>query len=118
MNKSFLYFLLGCLTLIFSLFTTSESKAQCESFTISGQDIGIIQPQLCAPVPITLNVSYTFYDIVDPSKVQIRVLWDDGVTPPQTFPAVETVPGSKKFDVSLNKVYAPGPSCSYEPTTY
>lgn len=118
MNKSILYFLFGCLTFIFSLFTISDSKGQCGGFTISGQDIGIVQPQLCAPVPITLNVSYTFYDIVDPAKVQVRILWNNASNDIETLPAIETVPGSKKFDVSRSKVYAAGPSCSYEPTTY
>ncbi len=78
MHKAFHLFVLGFFASALLLtIPISESWGQCQSVTISGQDIGIVQPQVCAPVPITLNASYTFAFPVDPSKVQIRIEWNN-----------------------------------------
>jgi gliding motility-associated-like protein len=117
MHKAFHLFVLGFFASALLLtIPISESWGQCQSVTISGQDIGIVQPQVCAPVPITLNASYTFAFPVDPSKVQIRIEWNNAADEVETINATQV--GTNKFEVSQSKTYEAGNTCAYEPTTY
>lgn len=121
MQKALQCFILGFFAFLLSLLPIDKSWGQCQNITISGQDIGIVQPEMCAPVEIGINVSYTFAYPVDPNKVKIRIEWndrDDNNSAVDEIPAIEETPGSRKYVVSRNMVYAPGPNCTYEPVTY
>ena len=117
MHKAFQLFVLGFFaSALLLIIPISKSWAQCQGITVSGQDIGIVQPQVCAPVPITLNASYTFAFPVDPSKVQIRIEWNNASNEVDIINATEV--SANKFEISQSKIYGVGNTCAYEPTTY
>ncbi len=88
--------------------------SQCELITdnYSGQ----IPSSVCAPVTLAMDVRYKFMLPVDPSRVQILYVWNDGTGATTTVPAVSD--GDTIFTATASHVYPPADQCSYTAEAY
>jgi hypothetical protein len=83
--------------------------SQCALITdnYSGQSPNSV----CAPVNLTMDVRYKFIIPVDPSKVEILYVWNDGTGATTQVPAVSQ--GDTIFYTTQNHLYLPADNCSY-----
>jgi gliding motility-associated-like protein len=100
-----------------TLFASSFSlkvTGQCALITdnYSGQVAGSV----CAPVNLNMDVRYKFILPVDPSKVQILYVWNDGTGATTLIPAVSQ--GDTVFTATATHVYPPADQCSYTAEAY
>jgi gliding motility-associated-like protein len=105
--------LLTVTTLSASLFSPRAS-GQCALITdnYSGQVAGSV----CAPVNLNMDVRYKFILPVDPSKVQILYVWNDGTGATTTVPAITH--GDTVFTATASHIYPPADQCSYTAEAY
>ncbi|MBN1158043.1 MAG: PKD domain-containing protein [Bacteroidales bacterium] len=98
-----------CLT-TFSLRTLGQCALITDNY--SGQ----VPSSVCAPVNLTMDVRYKFILPVDPSRVQILYVWNDGTGATTTIPA--TSQGDTIFTATATHVYPPADACSYTAEAY
>ena len=84
-------------------------SGQCALITdnFSGQSPNSV----CAPVNLTMDVRYKFIVPVDPSKVEILYVWNDGTGATTQVPAISQ--GDTIFYTTQNHLYPPADNCSY-----
>lgn len=82
--------------LIANLYSFSQLQGQCSLITANGSSQD--PKTVCAPVDFTMNVWYKFLIPVDPSRIEILFVWNDGTT------ATTTLPGT--WNASLDSVWA------------
>lgn len=71
---------------------------------------------VCAPVNLTMDVRYKFILPVDPSKVEILYVWNDGTGATTQVPAVSQ--GDTIFYTTQQHLYPPADNCSYTAEAY
>jgi len=87
---------------------------QCALITdnFSGQ-----QPNsVCAPVSMKMDVQYKFFVPIDPAKVEILYVWNDGTGATTQVPAISQ--GDTIFNQTQTHVYPPAGQCSYTAEAY
>ncbi len=77
---------------------------------------GQVPSSVCAPVNLTMDVRYKFILPVDPSKVQILYVWNDGTGATTLVPAISQ--GDTVFTATASHVYPPADECSYTAEAY
>ena len=77
---------------------------------------GQVPSSVCAPVNLTMDVRYKFILPVDPSKVQILYVWNDGTGATTLIPAISQ--GDTVFTATAGHVYPPADECSYTAEAY
>ncbi len=87
---------------------------QCALITdnFSGQS----PSSVCAPVDLTMDVKYKFIVPVDPAKVEILYVWNDGTGATTTVPAISQ--GDTIFSTTQSHLYPPADNCSYTAESY
>jgi PKD repeat protein len=87
---------------------------QCALITdnYSGQVAGSV----CAPVSLNMDVRYKFMLPVDPSRVQILYVWNDGTGATTLVPSVSQ--GDTIFTATATHLYPPADQCSYTAEAY
>src|SRR5512145_3149 len=105
--------LLTVTTFLATLFSL-QAMGQCALITdnYSGQVAGSV----CAPVNLNMDVRYKFILPVDPSKVQILYVWNDGTGATTTVPAISN--GDTVFTATASHIYPPADQCSYTAEAY
>jgi gliding motility-associated-like protein len=105
--------LLTVTPLLVSLFSPRAS-GQCALITdnYSGQVAGSV----CAPVNLNMDVRYKFMLPVDPSRVQILYVWNDGTGATTVVPAISQ--GDTVFTATASHLYPPADQCSYTAEAY
>jgi len=105
--------LLTVITLLINLFS-QRVPGQCALITdnFSGQ----VPSSVCAPVNLTMDVRYKFILPVDPSRVQILYVWNDGTGATTMVPAISQ--GDTVFTATAIHVYPPADQCSYTAEAY
>src|SRR5512133_1432349 len=105
--------LLTVTPLLVSLFSP-KVESQCALITdnYSGQ----VTNSVCAPVNLNMDVRYKFMLPVDPSRVQILYVWNDGTGATNLVPAVSQ--GDTVFTASASHIYPPADQCSYTAEAY
>ncbi len=105
--------LLTATTLLLIMFS-QRVPGQCALITdnYSGQ----VPSSVCAPVNLTMDVRYKFILPVDPSKVQILYVWNDGTGATTLVPAFSQ--GDTVFTATAGHVYPPADECSYTAEAY
>ncbi len=90
------------------------SQGQCALITdnYSGQS----PSSVCAPVNLTMDVRYKFILPVNPSRVQILYVWNDGTGATTQVPAISE--GDTIFMASQVHLYPPADQCSYTAESY
>jgi PKD repeat protein len=78
---------------------------------ISDNYSGQVPSSVCAPVNLSMDVRYRFILPVDPSRVQILYVWNDGTGATTQVPAVSQ--GDTVFTATATHVYPPADNCSY-----
>ncbi|MBN1416329.1 MAG: PKD domain-containing protein [Bacteroidales bacterium] len=78
---------------------------------ISDNYSGQVPSSVCAPVNLTMDVRYKFILPVDPSRVEILYVWNDGTGATTLVPAVSQ--GDTIFTASAVHLYPPADNCSY-----
>ena len=88
--------------------------SQCALITdnYSGQSPGSV----CAPVDLTMDVRYKFIVPMDPDKVEILYVWNDGTGATTLLPAITV--GDTVFTASVTHTYPPSIECSYTAEAY
>jgi len=71
---------------------------------------------VCAPVTLDMDVRYKFIIPVDPSKVEILYVWNDGTGATTQVPAISQ--GDTIFYTSQSHLYLPADNCSYTAEAY
>jgi gliding motility-associated-like protein len=77
---------------------------------------GQVPSSVCAPVNLTMDVRYKFILPVNPSRVQILYVWNDGTGATTLMPAVSQ--GDTVFTATAAHVYPPADECSYTAEAY
>jgi gliding motility-associated-like protein len=77
---------------------------------------GQVPSSVCAPVNLTMDVRYKFILPVDPSKVQILYVWNDGTGATTLLPAISQ--GDTVYIATASHVYPPADECSYTAEAY
>ncbi len=97
-----------------SIFFQQIARGQCSLITdnYSGQSPN----SLCAPVDLTMEVRYKFITNVDPDKVEILYVWNDGTGATTTVPGISQ--GDTVFTASQTHTYPPADNCSYTAEAY
>ncbi len=100
-----------------TLFVTTFSlrvAGQCELITdnYSGQ----VTSSVCAPVSLNMDVRYKFMLPVDPYRVQILYVWNDGTGATDLVPAISQ--GDTIFTATATHIYPPADQCSYTAEAY
>ncbi len=105
--------LLTATTLSFILFS-QRVPGQCALITdnYSGQ----VPSSVCAPVNLAMDVRYKFILPVDPSKVKILYVWNDGTGATTLVPASSQ--GDTVFTATATHIYPPADECSYTAEAY
>ncbi len=105
--------LLTVTTLLLTSFSL-HVHGQCALITdnYSGQVAGSV----CAPVNLSMDVRYKFILPVDPSKVKILYVWNDGTGATTIVPSVSQ--GDTVFTATASHVYPPADECSYTAEAY
>lgn len=87
---------------------------QCALITdnYSGQVAGSV----CAPVNLNMDVRYKFILPVDPSRVQILYVWNDGTGATSLVPSISQ--GDTIFTATASHLYPPADQCSYTAEAY
>jgi gliding motility-associated-like protein len=87
---------------------------QCALITdnYSGQVAGSV----CAPVNLNMDVRYKFILPVDPARVQILYVWNDGTGATSLVPAISQ--GDTIFTATASHIYPPADECSYTAEAY
>ena len=78
---------------------------------ISDNYSGQVPSSVCAPVNLTMDVRYKFILPVDPSRVEILYVWNDGTGATTRVPAVSQ--GDTVFTATAAHLYPPADNCSY-----
>jgi gliding motility-associated-like protein len=78
---------------------------------ISDNYSGQVPNSVCAPVNLTMDVRYKFILPVDPSRVEILYVWNDGTGATTRVPAVSQ--GDTVFTATALHLYPPADNCSY-----
>lgn len=101
-------------TIFFSITYLEQVNGQCALITdnYSGQSPNSV----CAPVNLLMDVRYKFILPVDPSKVEILYVWNDGTGATLTVPAISQ--GDTVFTQSQSHIYPPADQCSYTAEAY
>ena len=102
------------LSILLLSFLTQKGLTQCELITdnYSGQK----PSSVCAPVDLTMDVRYKFITPVNPSKVEILYVWNDGIGSTTLVPAISQ--GDTVFTASQTHNYPPADNCSYTAEAY
>lgn len=89
-------------------------SGQCALITdnFSGQS----PSSVCAPVNLIMDVKYKFIVPVDPSKVEILYVWNDGTGATTRVPALSD--GDTMFFTTQSHLYPPADNCSYTAEAY
>ncbi len=105
--------LLTVTSLLASLLS-QKVTGQCALITdnYSGQVAGSV----CAPVNLNMDVRYKFILPVDPSRVQILYVWNDGTGATSIVPAISQ--GDTVFTATASHIYPPADECSYTAEAY
>jgi gliding motility-associated-like protein len=100
--------------IILMLLLTERSYSQCALITdnYSGQ----IPSSVCAPVNMTMDVRYKFLLPVNPSRVEILYVWNDGTGATTLVPAISQ--GDTIFTATATHNYLPSDECSYTAEAY
>lgn len=77
---------------------------------------GQVPSSVCAPVSLTMDVRYKFILPVDPAKVQILYIWNDGTGATTLVPGANQ--GDTVFTASAVHLYPPADHCSYTAEAY
>jgi gliding motility-associated-like protein len=77
---------------------------------------GQVPSSVCAPVNLSMDVRYKFILPVNPSRVQILYVWNDGTGATTLIPAVTH--GDTVFTATASHVYPPADECSYTAEAY
>jgi gliding motility-associated-like protein len=102
---------LNILLLIISLSSFSQCELIVDNF--SGQ----IPSSVCAPVDLIMDVRYKFILPIDPSKIQILYVWNDGTSATTIVPAISE--GDTVFTATAFHTYPPANyNCSYTAEAY
>ncbi|MBN2273351.1 MAG: PKD domain-containing protein [Bacteroidales bacterium] len=83
---------------------------------ISDNFSGQVPSSVCAPVDLSMDVRYKFILPVDPSRVQILYVWNDGTGATDLVPAVSQ--GDTVFTATAAHLYPPAENCSYTAEAY
>jgi gliding motility-associated-like protein len=100
--------LLSTTLLLVSMFSQLVN-GQCA--LISDNYSGQVPNSVCAPVNLNMDVRYKFILPVDPSKVQILYVWNDGTGATSLVPAISQ--GDTIFTATSSHIYPPADQCSY-----
>jgi gliding motility-associated-like protein len=105
--------LLAVTTLLVTMLSL-RATGQCALITdnFSGQ----VTSSVCAPVSLNMDVRYKFMLPVDPSRVQIFYVWNDGTGATTTVPAISQ--GDTVFIATASHMYPPADQCSYTAEAY
>lgn len=102
-------------TPLFVSLLSPRAAGQCALITdnYSGQVAGSV----CAPVNLNMDVRYKFMLPVDPSRVQILYIWNDGTGATTLIPAASQ--GDTVFTATASHLYPPANDhCSYTAEAY
>ena len=78
---------------------------------ISDNYSGQVPSSVCAPVNLSMDVRYKFILPVDPSRVEILYVWNDGTGATTRVPAISQ--GDTVFTATAAHLYPPADNCSY-----
>jgi len=93
-----------------------SQRVQGQCALISDNYSGQVPSSVCAPVNLTMDVRYKFILPVDPSRVQILYVWNDGTGATTMVPAISQ--GDTVFTATALHVYPPADECSYTAEAY
>jgi gliding motility-associated-like protein len=99
------------LTAITLLCITFQQGIFGQCALISDNYSGQVPSSVCAPVTLTMDVRYRFILPVDPSRVEILYVWNDGTGATTLVPAVSQ--GDTVFTATAAHIYPPADNCSY-----
>ncbi|NJK84683.1 MAG: hypothetical protein HC906_00540 [Bacteroidales bacterium] len=108
--------MLGRLTKLLFIITLFPEVLNGQCALITDNYSGQSPNSVCAPVNLVMDVRYKFILPVDPSKVEILYVWNDGTPATTRVPAISQ--GDTVFVQSQSHVYLPSSQCSYTAEAY
>jgi PKD repeat protein len=112
MLRKFTKLLAALSVLILLAFNSAFNQCALITDNYSGQS----PSSVCAPVDMTMDVRYKFLVPMDPDKVEILYIWNDGTGATTLLPAIST--GDTVFTASAMHTYPPSSECSYTAEAY